>query len=438
VNSARSWLVFGVGVFAYTAAVLQRTTIGVAGVDAAQRFETSAALLSSLAVLQLVVYAGWQIPFGLLLDRIGPKALICAGSVVMVAGQLVLAFSPDIGLAILGRILVGTGDAAVFISVIRLTSSWFQGRIVPQLSQWTGNIGQLGQILSAIPFAIVLHSLGWTPAFSAAAAVSLLAFLLALAFLADRPRNAPEPPKAADIREALSGLWAALRRPGTQLGFWSHFVTQSSGTVFALFWGYPFLVSALGLPPSTASAMIVVIVVSGIVSGPILGLLTARFPLRRSNLVLGITSTILAVWAAVILWPGGPPPWLVVVLVVVLGIGGPGSLIGFDFARSFNPMRSLGSANGIVNVGGFLASFVMMFVIGLLLDVQLDAGLSSTLYDLDAFRRAFLIQYVVIGFGIVMLLRARRRTRLRLEQDEGITVGPIWVALLRAWRRRGA
>ncbi|ARJ05471.1 MFS transporter [Cnuibacter physcomitrellae] len=437
-NSARSWLVFGVGVFAYTAAVLQRTTIGVAGVSAAERFESSAALLSSLAVLQLVVYAAWQIPFGILLDRVGPKALICGGSIVMVAGQLVLAFAPTIEPAILGRILVGTGDAAVFISVIRLTSSWFQGRIVPQLSQWVGNIGQFGQILSAIPFALILHSFGWTPAFSAAAGLSLLAFLLGIALLADRPRSAPEPAKAADIREALSGLRAALRRPGTQLGFWSHFVSQSSGTVFALFWGYPFLVSAVGLPPEAASSLLVVIVISGVIAGPILGLLTARFPLRRSNLVLGITLAILAVWTAVILWPGIPPLWLIIVLLVVLGVGGPGSLIGFDFARSFNPMRSLGSANGIVNVGGFLASFVMMFVIGLLLDIQLDTGVSSTLYELDAFRRAFLVQYVVIGFGLVMLVRARRRTRRRLEQDEGITVGPIWVALIRAWRRRGA
>ena len=437
-NSRRSWIIFAVGVFAYMAAVMQRSTLGVAGVDAAERFETTAALLSGLAVVQLIVYAALQIPIGLLIDRVGPKLLISGGSAVMVAGQLVLAFAPDIQIAILGRILVGAGDAAVFISLIRLINSWFQGRTVPLLSQWTGNIGALGQILSALPFAAILHSAGWTPAFTAAASLSFVAFVLAVAVLSDRPAGVPEPPRVASIRDALHGLGQTLRRPGTQLGFWSHYVTQSSGTVFSLFWGFPFLVSAVGISQQVASLLLVLIVVTGLIAGPVLGILTARFPLRRSNLVLGITALLGLVWAAVLLWPGVPPFWLIVVLVVTMGVGGPGSLIGFDFARSFNPIRSLGSANGIVNVGGFTASFVTMFVIGILLDAQFDAGWSASLYDLDAFRLAFAVQYPIIGFGVVMLVFARRRTRRKLEEDEGISVGPIWVALYRAWRRRRA
>ncbi|MCS5720484.1 MFS transporter [Herbiconiux sp. CPCC 203407] len=436
-NSRRAWLVFAVGVFAYMAGVLQRSSLGVAGVSAAERFDTTAALLSALAVLQLAVYAGLQIPIGLLIDRVGPKLLICAGSGVMVAGQLVVAFAPAIELAIAGRMLVGAGDAAIFISLIRLINSWFNGRTVPLLSQWTGNVGAIGQILSAVPFAWLLHEQGWTTAFTAAASVSFVGFVLTIAFLADRPAEAAET-RAASIKDALHGLRQTIRRPGTQLGFWSHYVTQSSGTVFALFWGFPFMVSALGIPETTASILLVTIVVTGLIAGPILGILTARFPLRRSNLVLGVTALLGLVWGAVLLWPGVPPTWLIVVLVVTMGAGGPGSLIGFDFARSFNPIRSLGSANGIVNVGGFLASFVTMFLIGVILDAQLSAGWSDELYDLDAFRLAFAVQYAVVGFGVVMLLSARRRTRRKLEEDEGISVGPIWVALYRAWRRRGA
>jgi len=420
------------------AAVMQRSTLGVAGVSAADRFDTTAALLSSLAVVQLVVYAGLQIPIGLLIDRVGPKLLITTGSAIMVAGQLVLAFAPSISIAIVGRILVGAGDAAVFISLIRLINSWFQGRNVPVLSQWTGNVGAIGQILSAVPFAILLHDAGWSVAFSAAAALSFVAFVLGVVFLADRPAEVAEMPWVASIKDALRGLTHTIRRPGTQLGFWSHYVTQSSGTVFSLFWGFPFMVSALGFDPGVASLFLVIIVVTGLIAGPILGILTARYPLRRSNLVLGITALLGTVWALVLLWPGVPPTWLIVVLVVTMGVGGPGSLIGFDFARSFNPIRSLGSANGIVNVGGFTASFITMFLIGVILDAQFDAGISSTLYDLDAFRRAFAVQYLVIGFGVVMLLFARKRTRRKLEEDEGISVGPIWVALSRAWKRRGA
>lgn len=419
---------------------MQRTTIGVAGVAATDRFHSTASVLSTLAVVQLIVYAAMQIPVGVLIDRVGSRWLMTVGTALMIAGQVTVAFAPTIGIAIAGRILVGAGDATVFTSLIRLTSSWFSGKIVPQLSQWIGNIGQLGQVLSAIPFAIILHQAGWTTAFLSAASLSVVALVGIVAVIADRPAGSTEGPRPASWSESLRQLRISLQRPGTQLGFWSHFVTQSSGTVFSLMWGFPFMVYGLGIDPTIAAGLLIVMVVAGLISGPILGLLTARFPLRRSNLVLMIVAAMGLAWAVVLLWPGTPPPWVLIMLLVVIGVGGPGSLIGFDFARTSNPLHSLGSANGIVNVGGFLASFVMMYLIGVALDVEnsinVAAGAAPDLYALDSFRWAFAVQYVIIGIGVVFLVRARRRTRRRLSEEEGIEVAPLWVALSEAWRRR--
>lgn len=435
-NSRRSWVIFGIGVFAYLVAVMQRTSIGVAGVAATERFHVSAAVLSSLAVVQLIVYAAMQVPVGVLIDKVGSRALMIAGTALMVVGQVTVAFAPTITLAIVGRILVGAGDATVFTSLMRLVNSWFRGRLVPQLSQWIGNIGQLGQVLSAVPFALLLHQSGWTTAFLSAASVSVVALVGIVAAIRDRPVGSSEGPRPATWSESMRQLRVSLARPGTQLGFWSHFTTQSSGTVFSLMWGLPFMVFALGIDPAEASGLLIVSVVAGLIAGPILGLLTARFPLRRSNLVLAIVGMMGAVWALMLLWPGTPPLWLLILLLVAIGIGGPGSLIGFDFARTSNPLHSLGSANGIVNVGGFLASFVMMFLIGVSLDAQNTAHTTAGLYALDSFRWAFAIQYVIIGIGVVFLVRSRRRTRRRLAEDEGIQVGPLWVALVDVWRRR--
>lgn len=425
------------GVIAYIAAVMQRSTLGVAGVSAVDRFDASASALSALAVVQLIVYAALQVPIGVLIDRLGPRVLILSGLSLMVAGQVVLAFAPNIGIAVVGRVLVGAGDAAIFVSVMRLVTSWFSGRTVPQLSQWMGNLGQAGQILSAIPFAFVLHQTGWTSAFLAAAAFVALSLVLSLAVIRDRPADSTEHPRVATMREAMRELRAAFARPGTQLGFWAHYSTQSSGTVFSLLWGYPFMVYAMGLDESLAASMLLVVVASGVIVGPILGLLSARYPYRRSNLVLGIVLVIGITWAVFLAWPGVPPLWLLIILLVVLGAGGPGSLIGFDFARTFNPVRVLGAANGVVNVGGFLASFVMMYFVGLLLDLQASPGAGTEeLYSISAFKVAFLVQYLVIGFGVVMLLAARRRTRRRIVLDEGIEVGPLWVAAMEKIRRR--
>ena len=439
-NSARSWLVWGIAIAAYIIAVMQRTSLGVSSVDAAERFDVSASVLSSLAVLQLVVYAALQIPVGVILDRLGPRVLITAGAILMAAGQLTLALAPSIGVAVVGRVLVGAGDALTFISVIRLLTAWFSGRILPQVSQWTGNIGQLGQVLSAIPLSIVLQQFGWTPTFVSAAAMSVLAAVLVVVLVSNGPRTAAPPDRAKSWREAMSLLRQSLSRPGTKLGFWSHFVTQSPGTVIALLWGFPLLTSALGYSPATASGLLTLLVGAGMLAGPVIGVLTARFPMRRSNLVLGIVALMGVLWTATIAWPGEPPFWLVVLLILALGVGGPGSLIGFDFARTFNPLRSQGSANGIVNVGGFLASFVMMFLIGVVLDsldhLRIAGGLASDVFTWDSFRIALLVPYVIVGIGLGFLVHARRLTRMKLHEDEGIEVAPIWVVLARVWRRR--
>ncbi|PZE29830.1 nitrate/nitrite transporter [Curtobacterium sp. MCBD17_028] len=434
-NSRRSWTVWSVAVLAYVLAVLQRSSLGVSGVQAQERFAVSAAVLSTLAVVQIAVYAGLQIPVGILLDRVGPRRLVAAGAALLAVGQAVVAMSPTIGLAIGGRVLVGAGDAMTFISVIRLLPMWFTGPILPQISQWTGNLGQLGQIASAFPFAVLLHASGWSAAYGVAAAVSLAGFVLVAAFVRNGPIavRTDAIPLPGSRRGAFSTFGQALRRPGTQLGFWSHYVTQSSGTVFSLLWGVPMLERGLGYSATVAAAFLTVIVLVGFVVGPVLGVLCARFPFRRSNLVLTIVGVIFAAWTAVLLWPGAPPTWLVVVLVVVLGVGGPGSLIGFDFARTFNPVGSLGSANGVVNVGGFLAAFVMMYCIGVVLDAVHDHT-GAAVFAWSSFRVALLVQYVVVGFGVVMLLVARHRTRARIHAEDGIRVGPLWVALVRRMR----
>ncbi|MEP6479934.1 MAG: MFS transporter [Rhodoglobus sp.] len=437
-NSRRSWLIFGIAAFAYLVAVLQRSSFGVAGVEATERFGVAAAALSTLAVVQLAVYAVLQVPVGVAIDRVGPRFLITLGACLMLAGQATLAIAPNLGVAIVARALVGAGDAMTFISAIRLLSSWFGGRSLPIASQWLGTTGQIGQVLSALPFSFALHAFGWTPAYLSAASLSVVAAVVVLVVVRNYPPETGPIVIPPERVPPLRQLRDALARPGTQLGFWSHFVSQSSGTMFTLLWGFPFLSVALGYGPQGAALLLTYIVAVAAVCGPLLGLMSARFPLRRSNIVIVIVTAMGIAWGFVLAWPGHPPLWMIIVLLTVISIGGPGSLIGFDFARTFNPTRAHGSATGVVNVGGFLASFVLVFFVGVVLDVidssQGGSGIPSELYSFDAFRIAFLVQYLVVGAGMVFLFRARKRTRRRLHAEEGIEVAPLWVSLVRAWR----
>ncbi len=436
VNSSRAWLVWGVGVFAYLVAITQRTSFGVAGLAATDRFDATASALSAFTVIQLVVYAVLQIPVGVMVDRFGPRIMIATGAGLMAVGQLQLAAAESVPAGVVGRIFVGAGDAMTFIAVIRLIPLWFPTRRVPVLTQLTGQLGQIGQLISIVPFAFVLHHAGWSQAFVGLAALGLLACVLAAGLLRNAPAGAPAATSKTSIREAGVDLGTAWRQPGTRLGLWSHFATQFSGTVFVLTWGYPFLVSGEGLEPATASVLLSLFVVVGIICGPFLGSWVGRHPLRRSTMVLAVTIAITAVWLAVLL-PSGPSPlWLLVLLVLVLAIGGPASMIAFDFARTFNPSHRIGTATGIVNVGGFVAALVTMYMIGLILDLLNAAGVfGGGLYSLDAFRVAFSFQFIVLGIGIWAVGATRSKVR-RTMAERGEPVPPLRDVLADNGRRR--
>ncbi|HWS32817.1 MAG TPA: MFS transporter [Actinoplanes sp.] len=410
----RSWAVWAAGVAAYTVAVLHRSSIGVAGLDAQERFGVGAGALASFAVLQLLVYAVLQIPIGMLLDRFGSMRLVVAGALVMVAGQTMMAFTDGMGGAITARVLVGAGDAMTFVSVLRLVPFWFPDRQVPVVSQVTGILGQSGQVLSAVPFAAVLAGAGWSTAFLGTAAVGLFIAIVALATLRDTPERRINSGAAMSWARLGTDLGSSWRHPGTRLGLWAHFTTQFTGTVFALMWGVPFLVAGEGLSQSTAGVLLTVFVLTGMAAGPVLGLLTQRHPLRRSWLVLGIVAINMTAWATVIAWPGHAPLWLLVVLVVAIGLGGPASMIGFDFARTFNPPSRLGTATGVVNVGGFTASLITIQLIGLILDYRTGGG---NYYHIDDFRIAMSVQFVVAAAGVAGILRSRHLTRRHVAAE---------------------
>ena len=430
---ARAYAVWGVALLAYVVAVFHRASLGVAAVDAQERFSAGASAVSLFLVLQLAVYAGLQIPVGVALDRLGSRRLILAGAVTMAAGQLVLALAEDVPTAVAARVLVGAGDAMTFISVLRVVSFWFAGPVIPLITQLTGILGQLGSVLAAYPLVALLHGTSWEATFLGAGATGLLVAVLVLVALRDAPGGTVRGPAVglADLRATLLDTW---REPGTRIGLYTHLVTQFSGTVFALLWGYPFLVVGQGLSPGTAAGLLTLLVLVGMGVGPLLGRLCGRWPLRRSVLVFSILGATALVWTVVLAWPGRAPLALLVVLVVVLGTNGPGSMIGFDYARTENPAERLGSASGVVNVGGFVASLLTILAIGAVLDL-LTPG-ASTGYSLDAFRAAFAVQYVFWAIGLVGVLRHRRELRARLSRD-GVVLAPLATAV-RARLRGGS
>jgi sugar phosphate permease len=313
----------------------------------------------------------------------------------------------------------------VFVSVLRLIALWFPAARTPVVTQLTGISGQLGAVAAAIPMAAALTGWGWGWTFGAAGGLGVVLGVILLVVVRDAPdAGAPGCGQVtlATVRAGLRDSWA---EPGTRLGLWTHFTSQFSVTVFTLLWGFPYLTTAEGLSGSAAGVLLTLTTAAAVVSGPLLGAFVGWVPYHRSTLVLTVVAAIVTAWTAVLVWPGPAPVWLLAVLVLAVGMGGPVSMVGFDFVRSFNPSNRMGGATGIVNQGGFVASLLVIVAVGLVLDWRTPG--SGTDYSPDAFAWAMSTQYVAWAVGLCQIWRYRRKTRNQLAAND-----PERFALLRA------
>ena len=295
--------------------------------------------------------------------------------------------------------MLGLGDAFTFISVLRLVPHWFNERQIPLVTQLTGICGQLGQVLSAIPFLALLGGAGWSTAYLS---VDRLRCAVRGAGAGADPRHPARPGSAATLDQRARNARRTSRRygcdPARRLGFFTHMGTQFSVTMFALMWGVPYLTEAQGLSRGVAGALLTVSVAAAISSGIVIGIFTGRHPHRRSRVVLCIIVSNALIWT------------------VVLALPSPGAAVAAGGAHRGDLGRrtrvdgrirlrpdvqpapdARHGDQGIVNMGGFIASLLVMQAMGMIIGAA--GG-----YSFSSFRLAWSVQYVVWIVAAVAIL----------------------------------
>lgn len=426
-TEGRAWLVWGVAVAAYAVAIMQRASLGVAGQEAANQFGTTVAIVSTFVMVQLGTYTVLQIPAGVILDKYGSRAMLVAGSLIMSAGQLIMATADELSIAFTARILIGMGDACLFSSALRLLPAWFAPSRVPVLSQLTGLIGQLGQLAAVATLLPAIRYFGWTPGVIGAAAVSLVMAVVACIVVRNSPDDSEPATSQVPMRDLPRVAGQVMKHPATQLGFWVHFTSGFFVNVFLTMWGMPYLLVVQERSPAEASFIFGVAVIGGVVFGPVVGHLTARHPLRRSNLAMIVIIPNLVLWTAILLWPGPAPMWLLLALALAISAGGPGTGIGIDYPRTLLPYGRLGAANGVVISGSFGGATICLLVMAVALQ-WMTGGAEPTAEQLT-WAMAIQIPFFLVGIAFIFVSRSR------LRRSQQVMV-PTWREVVERIRRQ--
>ena len=408
--TARALVVWVAALLTYVVAIVGRTSLGVAGVEALDRFHINASQLAVFTAVQVGVYALAQIPTGIIIDRIGPNKTMVAGALIMAIGQVIIAFTTSYPLAVAARVFIGAGDATAFLGAMRLLPLWFPLRLTPLFTQLTAGLGQLGQFISAVPFLAILHAAGWVPAFLSVSTAGLIIAIVGLVALADAPgaRKDKNAHRSTESERLTIGqtLKMVLTNPVCWQGFFTHWTGLMHQCIFTLLWGMPLMTLGLGLSPAQASSVLVINTAAVILAGPLMGMISARTGRKRINVVAIIAVMDLLIWVAFLLPTNPPAFWAVIVLNILMAALGAKSNFGFDSVREEVDRKILATGTGLANMGGFVATMIAAPSVGFLL----DATSTGSNYTWESFRIGWLAVLAVWAFGFIGLLLAKRAT----------------------------
>ena len=403
----------------YVGAIFGRTSFGVAGVEAIERFEVDASRIAVFASIQIGTYALAQVPTGILIDRFGPRKMLVIGAVIMGIGQLILGLTTSYGVAIGARVLIGAGDATAFLSVMRLLPFWFPLHRTPMFTAVTAAFGQLGQFLSAVPFLWLLNVSGWTVSFVSLGSVVIIIAIVAAIAVADSPESAgvysePSTGKSQPAMSVGSRIKLAASSRATWQAFFIHYTGLHANLVFLMMWGVPMMTESMGLSSAQAGMVITINSIAMVIVSPFHGRISARAGRNRDLAALFLSVMHLAAW--VWFFSSSDPRGIaaIIIMVILIALSSPASNYGFDQIRETLDRNVVATATGLANMGGFAAGMIGAQAFGILLDNHAE-GQAFEWADFRYASLAVLVVWIVGLIGVVVTRGGARPRKIRME-----------------------
>jgi sugar phosphate permease len=418
----RRWLGYGLLALAFALVSLHRTSTAVLSEGLLDAFGMTATGLGLLHSSFFYLYAGLQVPAGLLTDRYGARAIAAGGTGLMSAGAVTFGLAPAYPVAFLGRLLVGFGASVVFVATLRFCANWFRPDEFGTMTGVTFTVAVFGGLAATTPLAVATGAFGWRATLVGLGGVGLAAAVGIAALAHDTPRAAGLPPveevpdrpavTAGDLRRHTV---AALREPETWLlGVMLFFMTGIGITVFGL-WGIPYLVQTYDVAVTEASVYLLVGSVGGMVGPTAFGWLSDSLG-RRTELIVVSAVAFGLTWGVFAAF-GSVPLLLVGAIFLFSRVLRGGVPLAFAVVKERNPEEASGTVIGIVNTMCWTGAAVFPVLLGAALDAfWTGETVSGTrVYTALGYRVAFGIALagglVAAACAVGLHLRVRRERR---------------------------
>jgi sugar phosphate permease len=419
--SRRRWLLWGILALAFLLVNVYRLSTAVISGELMNALGTTGAQLGTLHAVFFLVYALMQIPTGILVDRVGPRLTAAGGAVVMNLGAIWFALATTYGSAFGGRLLIGLGGSAIFVSLLRFCANWYRVEEFGTMNGVSFAVGGIGGVLATTPFAVAVELAGWRTTLLGLGLFGLLVAGATVALVRDSAERAGLPP-IEDVPEQSRLSIAEIReftgRVTADRWTWAASVllycTGGVNLTLVGLWGIPYVVQVYGVSVTTASTITLLGGVGAVVGPPAFGRLSDTADRRTEVIVCGAVVHTSAVGLVAVV--GDPPLLLVGVVFFLLG-----SLLG-AFVLTY-PMiqrryddRASGIALGTINGASFFGAASFPTLMGWALDIYWTGEYidGTRVYTMTGYRVAFGIGaaagIVAIGCALWLHRRSEKRT----------------------------
>jgi sugar phosphate permease len=389
------WLIFAVLAGGYALVYFHRLCPAVVAVDMMRDLQAGGALLGLLGSAYFYPYAIMQLPAGLLADSWGARRTVTLFTMIAFIGALVLGMAPSVGMAIVGRVLVGLGVSMLFVPTMKILTEWFRPHEFARMTGILLAMGGLGSLFSATPLALMTGWLGWRMAFIAVALLTLILTGLVWLIVRDRPEDLgwSIPGQVKAESGPAIGLADGVKQVLSNRNFWmlaGWFFFQSAVFFsFAGLWGGPYLQHIYGLERAGAGQILSMLAVGLIFGGPLQSWLSNRvFKGRKAVLILSSVVTngiiLLLVFATANLS-------LSALSMICLFFGmftSASVVIGFSATKELFPMQIAGTSIGLINLFPFAGGAVFQPVVGWILQGY-EQG--NNVYSAAGYQSAFVV-----------------------------------------------
>lgn len=413
--SVAKWSIFTVLIATYILVYFHRMAPGVVAEYLMAAFQTTGTSLGTLSAIYFIVYAGMQIPSGVIADTLGTRTSIIGGNLVAGIGSICFGLADTFAVACIGRFMVGLGVSVVFISIMKSNSVWFHERVFGFMSGLTLLIGNLGAVLAAAPLSSLLMVFAWRSVFIGIGIFSLVLGVLGAVFVKNRPedmgfdspntytRAGRSPKKTHWLRSLLSVVTVLRLWPG----FWVQFGMTGGLYAFMGLWGIPYLKDVHGLDRGAAADHITAMLLSFAFGSLFFGWFSDRMGRRKPILIASVLAYVVS-WL-LLMYTAWSPGLSGIVILSLMGFSGAGFVITFAAAKEIIDPDLSGMAVSVVNTGCFIGTAIMQPLFGYMADLTWDGAVADNIriYSATDYQHAFVLMLVFAGIAVIGAFRLR-------------------------------